>query len=267
MNIPDILARAARMTARHTPEILTGAGIAGFVTTVVLAVRAAPIGEEVARSHRWIREEIAHEEDPETRKKQIREDIIAEAKELVPLYGPAAGVGCLSIACFLVASKVRTDRQAAILAAYSLGEKTFATYQQKVIDRIGEEGHADILRNTMVDVARDDPAPDGTLGIVDGKMRFYDMVLGRYFYSTREDILGAESDINRRLLSERRVPVSDFYYAMGIENRSMVSECMGWDISDRYVQALDVSFAPMFDDEKNPCTAMFYKATIFDRSV
>lgn len=267
MQLPDIVARFGKAIASHSPAILTAVGIAGFGTTVVLAVRATPQADCCHKWHVSTREMIEDDTAIEDKKTAIRDDVIEEAKEIVPLYIPAIGMGALTLACFLGASKIQADRQAALLAAYSLSEKTLVTYQEKVRERLGAEGHSDIHDEVMKEIVHDDPAPDGTLVVKEGSWRFYDTVLGRYFYSTREEIMAAESEINRRLLSETRVALAEFYYTMGVEDPGKVTECMGWDISSRYVQAMEIMFTPMFDDEKNPCTAIHYRVTIFDRSV
>lgn len=267
MNLPDILAKVARGAAAKSPAILTALGIAGFGTTVFLSVRVTPEADKLHRMHTDTRELILAGEEEQDKKTLIREDIFDEVKELAPLYGPAAVMGVISIACFVGASKIQADRQAAILAAYSLSEKTLVTYQEKVRERLGEATQADIHDEVMHELVREHEAPEGTLVVKEGLWRFYDTVLGRYFYSTREEIMAAESEINRRLLAETRVALSEFYYTMGVEDPGQVTECMGWDISNRYVQAMEIMFTPMFDDEKNPCTAMHYRVSIFERSV
>ncbi len=271
MSLSQILNSVSRSVERNLPAILTGLGVTGFVTTVVIAVKATPAADQChsrhTRTRADIQDEPEYEYDDETRKKLLRDDILEEAKELAPMYLPVVGMGLVSIACFVGASKVHADRQATLLAAYSLSEKTLATYQEKVKERLGEDMHKEALDSTMRDIVRETEAPEGTLVVMEGKFRFYDTVLGRYFYSTREEIMGAESEINRRLLMETRVPLSEFYSTMGIEDHGNVTDCMGWDISSRYVQAMEIMFTPMFDDEKNPCTAIHYHVTIFDRSV
>lgn len=267
MRIPDILSKASKIVAKNSPAILTALGIAGFGTTVVLAVRATPAADAAHRGHIWKRHDIEENPDIQDVKEALRDDIIEEVKEIVPLYAPALGMGIVSIVCFVGASKIHADRHAAIMAAYSLSEKTLATYQEKVRERLGADVHSDIHDEVMKELVDDDTAPDGTLVVKEGKWRFYDTKLGRYFYSTREEIMAAESEINRRLLAETRVNLSEFYYAMGIDDPGQVADCMGWDISDRYAQAMEIWFTPMFDDEKNPCTAIHYRMTIFERSV
>lgn len=267
MRLPDILARGAKAFADNSPAILTVLGIVSFGTTIGLAVKATPAAHACHQGHIWSREAINDDECVEDKKEAIRDDVIEEAKEIVPLYIPAFGMGIASIVCFVGANKIHADRHAALLAAYSLSEKTLVTYQEKVRERLGDAAHADIHDEVMHEIVRSEEAPDGTLTVKEGKWRFYDTVLGRYFYSTREEILAGESEVNRRLLTETKVPLSEFYYTIGIEDPGRVSECMGWDISSRYVQAMEIMFTPMFDDEKNPCTAIHYRVVVFERCV
>ena len=42
LNLPTILNNAKVATMKHSPEILTGIGIAGMVTATIMAVRVTP---------------------------------------------------------------------------------------------------------------------------------------------------------------------------------------------------------------------------------
>ena len=55
-NLTKICRNVKTATVKHSPEILTGVGIAGMVTTTVMAVRATPkaiqlLDEEKRRQH------------------------------------------------------------------------------------------------------------------------------------------------------------------------------------------------------------------------
>lgn len=272
MNFGKTFKDAASVMSRHSPTILTGVGVAGFVTTVVMAFRAGP---SVAEAHKWYsgtRERACEDDYPseEARKAVIIDSYKEEAIELVPVIAPVAVLGGVSIACFLVANKVNSDRQAALMAAYSLSERTLTTYQQKVIEKLGEDAHSDILNETSKEIIQNSVPEDydpGTEVVPWGQVRIYDNVTGRYFYSTREAILEAESTINKRLLSENRVPLQEFYYELGLEERFILGECMGWDMTSYYANnMLDIFFSPMLDDEKNPCLAINYHVIIFERT-
>lgn len=254
--------------AEHTPTILTLLGIAGFGTTVVLVAKAAPTAADVHARECWNRE--CPPDGVADIQEHVKESYKKEAVELAKLYGPAAAVGVASVTCFVAANKVNLDRQAAVMAAYSLSTETLARYQDKVIEKLGEEVHGDILNETTKDIVTSHlPENDPAVEVVpQGMVRVYDNVTGRYFYSSRELIMGAESSINKRLIDEVRVPLQEFYYEMGLEETFKLGDAVGWDISSPYAakdNSLNVWFSPHLDDDKNPCLAINYHVVVFDR--
>ena len=42
LNIPTVVQSVKSATVKHSPEILTGIGIAGIISTTVMAVKATP---------------------------------------------------------------------------------------------------------------------------------------------------------------------------------------------------------------------------------
>lgn len=278
MDWKGLVRTAAGAVSRHSPAIFTALGIVGFGTTVVMTAKAAPAATDVHYREAWSREDARADLDngvisEEELKKQVKDSYVKEFKEVAPLYLPAAGMGVISVGCFLMANKIHVDREAAVMAAYSLSEKTLATYQDKVIERLGEEAHRDILDEATKELARREVPEDldpNAIVVPDGggTIRCYDNVTGRYFFSSRERILEAESAINKRLLNETRVELQEFYYELGLEDRFTLGEAMGWDISSPYFAAdntLNVWFTPMLDDDKNPCLALNYHVLIFER--
>ena len=272
MNIGKTISAVASTMSRHSPAILTGVGIGGFVTTVVMAFRAGPVAAEAHTWYAGTRERVVNDQtySEEETKLLVKDSYKEEAKELAPVIAPVALVGAASIGCVVMANKVNADRHAAVMAAYSLSERTLSTYQQKVIEKLGEDVHSDILTDTTKEIVQNNVPTgyDKELEVVPmGQVRVYDNVTGRYFYSTREAILEAESAINKRLLDETRVPLQEFYYELGLEERFTLGESMGWDMTSYYAHnKLDIFFSPMLDDEKNPCLAINYHVIIFDHT-
>ena len=269
----DILKVLANGISKNSHSILMALGVAGFGGTVYLSVRATPSAKAIHDKHVWDRADISElEKDPKTCRKLLTGDICEEVKELAPICLPAAGMGLVTLACFFGASKVQADKQAALVAAYSLSEKTLATYQEKVIEKLGQDAHEDILKETTREIVRNEAPSDLDPERVvnpEGLVRCYDNVTGRYFFSTKERILEAESSINKRLLNETVVPLQEFYYELGLEERFTLGEAMGWDISSPYFagdNVLNIWFTPMLDDDKNPCLALNYHVLIFERS-
>lgn len=269
-NVNGLLKEAVGFATKHSPAIFTGLGISGFVVTVVMTAKAAPV---VSYEHDIFEQERYEKTESGCTKDDLKDSYLEEAKVLAPAIIPPVITGVASIACVLAAHKIQSDRKAAVLTAYSLSEKTLTEYQRKVIEKLGEEQHEEILKEATKDIVRND-VPEGfdheKYVVPEGMVRIYDNVTGRYFFSTKERVMKAESEINKRLLNEVRVPLQEFYYAMGMEERFNLGEILGWDLSSPYANdngPLDVWFAPMLDDDKNPCLALNYHVMVFSRSI
>lgn len=269
MQFQGILKVLAKKAAKHSPEICMAVGTAGFIATIAMTAKAAPAVKQIHEREIWNREDIDLEQDSKAKTELLRDSYISEAKELAPLCLPPIFTGVMSVTCFFMANKINVNRKEAVLAAYSLSEKTLATYQNKVIEKLGEEVHRDILNESSKEIVRSE-APENIdpelIVVPDGTVRCYDNVTGRYFFSSKERILEAESKINKRLLNETRVALSEFYYELGMEEWFSLGEVMGWDLSSPYCEStLNIWFTPMLDDEKNPCLCLNYHVLIFDR--
>ena len=137
LNLPTILNNAKVATMKHSPEILTGIGIAGMVTTTIMAVRVTP-------------KAITLVEDERKRLQAEEENDILEPIDVIKItwkcYIPAGITCAVSVACLIGASSVNARRNAALATAYTLSESTLRDYQKKVIETIGEKERADSQR-------------------------------------------------------------------------------------------------------------------------
>ena len=80
--------RSVQMTmAKHSPEILTGIGIAGMVTTTIMAVKATP------KAMKLLEEEQQRHDEPLTKTETV--------KAAWKPYIPAAVTGAISVACLV----------------------------------------------------------------------------------------------------------------------------------------------------------------------
>ena len=274
MDVKKIVGGILKFASDNSPAIFTGLGIAGFGTTVVMTARVASRVEQTHKRYRWDRDDILMDQSlpEEKRKSYLKDTYVEEAKELAPLCCPVAAVGAISVGCVLMAHKIHADRQAAIMTAYSLSTDALNRYQAKVIEKLGEEVHQDILDSSTKEFVHNSTPTDGykeSTVIPEGTVRCYDAVTGRYFFSNREKILEAESEVNKRLINQVSVPLQDFYYEMGLEESFVFGKKAGWDISSPYYEGgnLDVYFTPMLDDDKNPCLVLNYHVIMLDRKL
>ena len=136
---------------KNSPEILLGAGIVGFVGTIVLACRATCRADEVLEFHRRKIKDIEDakeiaDADPEgemsydielyRQDKAIR--YLKTTGSLAKLYAPTVAVGALSLACILTSRNIMQKRYLGVLAAYNGLSAAFEEYRKRVRDEYGE---------------------------------------------------------------------------------------------------------------------------------
>lgn len=227
---------------KHSPEILTGIGIAGMITTTVMAVRATPKALILIDDKK---EEL--EADELTPKEIIQTAWVC--------YIPAAVIGTASIACLIGASSVNIRRRAALATAYSLSESALKEYQEKVVETIGEKKEQSIRDAVAKDKIEKNPVSSREVIITEkGNTLCYDAVSGRYFKSDIDKLKKAENELNRRMRDEMYISLNDFYYEIGL-NRTSIGDELGWNIDNGYI---DLSFSSQLADDGTPCLVIEY---------
>lgn len=256
----DYAKPVGKIVMSRAPEILTVLSISGLITTVGLGMKAHASTVEERADYR--------EELLAARTNEEKADILKEAaRELGPIYAPMAISGILTISSILAAHHIQAKRAAALATAYSLAEKTLTVYQEKALEKLGEEGGKELMQAVSDKLAEDEAPFDGGYSYRidgDGKTLCYDRVTGRYFRSSIENIRAAESAINKSLIDESVVRLGEFYYELGIDDGGFICDGFGWDISR---SPLEIYFTSMLDRENNPCLVLNYNVTLVDRRV
>ena len=180
MHKPNIKAAynaVKKSTIKHSPEILTGIGIAGMVTTTVMAVRATPKALRLIDSAELKKANEIN--TPYEGHNLSKTEII---KVTWKCYIPVAITGGLSIACLIGASSVNARRNAALATAYSIAETSLKEYQNKVVETIGEKKEQTIRDAVAKEKIDAHPAKESEIIFVgDGETLCYDVLSGRYF--------------------------------------------------------------------------------------
>lgn len=227
---------------KHSPEILTGIGIAGMITTTVMAVRATPKALILI----------------EERKEEIGAEKL-EAMDMVKTtwacYIPAAITGTLSVACLIGSSSVNARRNAALATAYTLSESALKDYQGKVIEMFGEKKNEAVKDAVAKDKVEKNPVVTREVIITEkGNTLCYDAISGRYFKSDIEKIKKAECELNRQMLYDMYVSLNDFYYEIGLDSVKLGDE-LGWNVDSGYI---DLSFSSQLASDGTPCLVIDY---------
>lgn len=216
------LARDVRVTvSKHSPEILLGIGIAGMITTTVLAVRATP------KALRLIEE----------KKHKLEVDKLTPAetvKTAWKCYIPAAVSGAASVAMLIGSNSVNVKRNAALATAYKLSESAFAQYRDKVVETVGEKKEKVVRDKVSEEQIKNHPVNKTEIFYAgNGQTLFFEPLSHRYFYSTIEKIRRAENEINHRILTDPfddGVTVNDFYDEIGLPPNE-TGDMLGWNLN------------------------------------
>ena len=226
MNKPNLskIVRSVQYTlGKYTPQILTGIGVAGMVTTVVLAVKATPKALTLIEDKK---------EELDTDKLTVVDTVKAAWKP----YIPAVATGILSTVCIIGGNAVGTRRTAALAAAYKISETALHEYKDAIVETVGEEKAKEVKEKIAQNKLDKNPVVEKQI-IVTNKGTFlcYDSLSGRYFQSDIETIRKAQNDINDYLFSEDYASLNMFYDFLGLEHTRLGAE-LGWKIDSGTLQ-------------------------------
>ena len=225
---------------KHSPEILTGIGVAGLLATTVMAVKATPKAMKICEELRLDR--VNEYQDEPTKVEYV--------KAAWKCYIPAAVTGVMSVACIIGASSVNVKRNAALATAYTLSETALKEYKDKVIETIGEKKEEAIRDAIAKDKVEQNPVTNREVILTEkGNTLCFDALSGRYFQSDIDLIKRAENEANRQILNEGYITLNDFYYALGLESIRMGDE-LGWNSNNGL---LDIRFSSQLASDGRPC--------------
>lgn len=245
-NLPKIFKDAKKIVSKRSPEILQGLGIAGMITTTVLAVKATPKAMKLLE---------------EAKKEQKKDELtpVETVKVAWKPYIPAAVTGVVSIGCLIGSTSVSNRRTAALAAAYQLSTSALEEYKEKVVETIGEKKEQ-VIRDKVAQKKVDDhPVSQNEVVVIgNGDVLFLEPVSMRYFTSDIETLRKIINDINYRLTTgmEEYISLSEFYDAIGLRHTSN-SDNLGWNLG-RDGQ-LKVRFPATTTDEGKPCLMLEYE--------
>ena len=243
MTTPIFVRNAIKACRSHSPEILTGFGIVGVISTAYLTGKAAYKSAEV----------LSDTDRHVDRKERFKHDI----KVVWKLYIPATATGVVTIGCIFGSQRVNVRRAAAAAAAYSVAERGFAEYKERIVEKFGE-GPEQKIRDKIVQ-DRVEKKPVGSNEIVmlqTGHVLCCELFTHRYFRSDMETLKKAENEVNQRIFSDLYVMLSEFYDQIGLPHTSH-SDYVGWDSG----KPLELRFSTVLSETGEPCLAFDYNYT------
>lgn len=211
--ITEIAHGGVKTLVKHSPKLLTAAGIAGFFTTVIFAVNAKPKADLLIDEAKALK---ADEEGvPQEERSSIKLTPFETFKAVTPAYWPTAVSFILSSAAVIGSDYISDKRQTALSAAYTIADMSLKEYQKKTIEKFGEKKAGEIeaavtrkkLENTPVDDEVKRFASDNTSYTI-----FMAPMTGQIFSARIEDVKECFIRANHAINNCQEVMLNDLLY-------------------------------------------------------
>lgn len=237
MRLSIVATNTSKFLKQHSPEILTALGASGVITTAYLT--------GVATWHARGSLEATYT-DPD--KIELKEKV----EHVWRFYIPPVVSGTLTVCLIFSARQAGTRRTAAAVSAYSLTEKAYSEYRERVVEQLGEKAEQRI-RDEIKQDAVSEHGPKEIIITGGGDVLCCELLTHRYFKSDMETLRRIQNEINSRINNELYVALDEFYDLVGLEHTSQ-SDILGWD-SDKL---MDLMFSTVISEGGVPCLAFNY---------
>ena len=247
------LSKAGFQIKKHSPEILIVAGIAGIITSAVMACKATTkindILDQTKEEVGKVNDALANEKIPEDvySKEDAKKDLaiiyIQTGVKLVKLYGPSLILGALSITSILASNNILRKRNVALAAAYAAIDNSFKEYRGRVIERFGKDLDRELKYNikakeigeTTVDENGKETTVTKTVPVVESEepsdyARFFCEGCAGWTKDPEMNLVFLKQQQNwaNELLKTRgHLFLNEVYDMLGIE-RSKAGQVVGW---------------------------------------
>ena len=144
--------QATLQLSKQSPHILFGAGIVGFGATIYLASKAVlkldrhvDLFQENLETVKELYDSAKDSDEGRASypKSEYRKDLAYlyanSIYDITKMYAPTVIVGTLTIVCLTKSHTILSNRNTALMAAYSVLERSYNAYRKRVIDEFGED--------------------------------------------------------------------------------------------------------------------------------
>ena len=276
MKVTDVISGAKRslikagfQVKKHSPEILVVVGVAGVVTSTVMACKATTKASDILEEHKnqmnAIDQVVKMDCDDYTEEDHKKDTTIVytqTAIKFVKLYSPSVMIGVLSLGCIIYSHNILTKRNAALAAAYATVDRGFKEYRGRVVERFGKELDHELRYNikaqefekTEVDKKGNEKVVKETVNVADPNLysdyaRFFDDGCNGWSKDPEQNLTFLKCQqayANEKLKANGYLFLNDVYKMLGIP-ATKAGQIVGW-----------------IYDEKNPIGDNFVDFGLYD---
>ena len=276
MKVTDVISGAKRslikagfQVKKHSPEILVVVGVAGVVTSTVMACKATTKAGDILEEHKnqmnAIDQVVKMDRDDYTEEDHKKDTTIVytqTAIKFLKLYSPSIMIGVLSLGCIIYSHNILTKRNAALAAAYATVDRGFKEYRGRVVERFGKELDHELRYNikaqkfekTEVDKKGNEKVVKETVNVADPNLysdyaRFFDDGCNGWSKDPEQNLTFLKCQqayANEKLKANGYLFLNDVYKMLGIP-ATKAGQIVGW-----------------IYDEKNPIGDNFVDFGLYD---
>ena len=257
MKVTDVISGAKRslikagfQVKKHSPEILVVVGVAGVVTSTVMACKATTKAGDILEEHKnqmnAIDQVVKMDRDDYTEEDHKKDTTIVytqTAIKFVKLYSPSIMIGVLSLGCIIYSHNILTKRNAALAAAYATVDRGFKEYRGRVVERFGKELDHELRYNikaqefekTEVDKKGNEKVVKETVNVADPNLysdyaRFFDDGCNGWSKDPEQNLTFLKCQqayANEKLKAKGYLFLNDVYKMLGIP-ATKAGQIVGW---------------------------------------
>ena len=276
MKVTDVISGAKRslikagfQVKKHSPEFLVAVGVAGVVTSTVMACKATTKAGDILEEHKnqmnAIDQVVKMDRDDYTEEDHKKDTTIVytqTAIKFVKLYSPSIMIGVLSLGCIIYSHNILNKRNAALAAAYATVDRGFKEYRGRVVERFGKELDHELRYNikaqefekTEVDKKGNEKVVKETVNVADPNLysdyaRFFDDGCNGWSKDPEQNLTFLKCQqayANEKLKANGYLFLNDVYKMLGIP-ATKAGQIVGW-----------------IYDEKNPIGDNFVDFGLYD---
>lgn len=237
--------RTGLIIKKNSPELLLGAGIVGFIYTVVSASKATLVAQDILKDHEKIMTDISDaveiakaesEKYEYDESLQSHDKVVAYCKtawELVKAYAPSIIIGGLSLTAILVSRNIMKKRYLGVVAAYNAVSGLFSTYRSRVINEQGETMDRHYMYGTEIaEVTREITDENGKkkkikekVEVLDPKKMSYDLSV---VFDEGNPNWDSNPDFNKSFLKAQEAMANNILHSRGHLFMNEVYDMLGF---------------------------------------
>jgi hypothetical protein len=253
MYLTGLAHKAKFLLNQNSSTILTGVGVVGTIGTAYLTGRASFRAADVLAKENAV---------INTANDNVLYPVYLTKAQKVKLtwrfYVIPVATGVGTVGAIIFAHRIDAKRVVALTVASGISERALKEYREKVVERLGDRQDTKLRDEIAQD--RVNKLSGGEVVVTDGKVLCMDMLTGRFFDSTMEELKRAENKINHELNHHAvGCSLSEFYDEIGL-SPTAYSEMVGWNPDKMVELKISAAVAP----NGQPCLAVDFEPHPFD---